>query len=54
MITCVMIYIFHKMLALLKKQLNYIKDSIFEYFFKECNRFVIIFFTTYNDGKFNS
>ena len=31
----VMVYIIHKMLVLLKNHLNYIKDSIFECFFKE-------------------
>ena len=34
----VMVYIIHKMLVLLKNHLNYIKDSIFECFFKEYNR----------------
>ena len=33
----VMIYIIHKVLVLLKNNLNYYKDSIFEYFFKEYN-----------------
>ena len=47
------------MLPLLKNNLNYFEDSIFECLFKEYNRLVIffkkvIFFTTYNDGKFNS
>ena len=52
----VMIYI-HKMLALLKINLNYIKDSIFECFFKEYNGLLFfflkktIFFTTYIDGN---
>ena len=52
-----MIYIIHKILILPKNHLNYFKGSIFEYFFKEHNRllfiffFKIIFFTTYNDGK---
>ena len=31
----IMIYIDHKMLVLLNNYLNYIKDSIFECFFKE-------------------
>ena len=31
--TFVMIYIIHKMLILFKNHLNYLKDSIFEYFF---------------------
>ena len=32
------IYIIHKMLVLLKNYLNYLKDRIFECFFKEYNR----------------
>ena len=36
-----MIYIIHKMLVLLKNHLNYIKDGIFEYFFKEYNKLLI-------------
>ena len=55
----VMIYIIHKMLVLLKNCLNYLKDSILEYFFKEYNRLLIFsekltFFITYNNGKFTS
>ena len=34
----VMIYIIHKMLVLLKNHLNYLKNNIFECFFKEYNR----------------
>ena len=49
----VMIYIIHKMSVLIKNNLNYLKDSIFECFFKNCNR-VLIFFITYNNGKFKS
>ena len=30
-----MSYIIHKMLLFIKNNLNYFKDSIFEYFFKE-------------------
>ena len=52
----VMVYIIHKMLVLLKNNLNYLKDSIFYRFFKECNGLVFrkkkTFFTTYNDGNF--
>ena len=33
-----MIYIMHKMLVLIKNDLNYLKDSIFKCFFKEYNR----------------
>ena len=33
-----MIYIIHKMLALLKNHLNYLKDNIFECLFKKYNR----------------
>ena len=38
----VMIYIIHKMFVLLENNLNYLKDSIFECFFKEYNR--LLFF----------
>ena len=51
----VMIYIFHKILELLKNHLNYVKDNIFECFFKKYNRlifiFLIFFFITFNDGN---
>ena len=55
----VMIYIIHKMSVLLKTHLNYLKDNIFECFFKEYNRplFLLkkrIFSTTYNGVKFKS
>ena len=39
----VMIYIIHKMLVLLKNNLNHLKDSIFKWFFKEYNRPLFIF-----------
>ena len=47
----VMVYIIHKMLILLKNQLNFLKDNIFECLFKEYNRLLLffkknIFFTT--------
>ena len=35
-----MIFITHKMLVLLKNNLNYLKESIFECFFKEYKRLV--------------
>ena len=35
----VMVYIFHKILVLLKNNLNYLKDNIFECLFKKYNRF---------------
>ena len=34
----VMIYIIHKVLALLKNHVSYLKDNIFECFFKKYNR----------------
>ena len=37
----VMAYIIHKILVLLKNLLNYLKDNIFECFFKKCNRLFI-------------
>ena len=40
----VMIYIIHKMLVLLKNNLNYLNDSIFEIFYKEYNRLLFFFF----------
>ena len=50
------VMIIHKMLALLKNLLNYLKDSIFECLLKEYNRLLsfflkMIFFTTYNDRR---
>ena len=52
----VITYIIHKMLVLLKNyHLNYLKDSIFQYFLKEYNRLFfflnIYFFTIFNDRK---
>ena len=38
-----MIYLIHIMLVLLKNHVNYLEDSIFEYFFKEYNRFSFFF-----------
>ena len=37
----VLIYIIHKMLVLLRNDLNYLKDSILEFFFKEYNKVLI-------------
>ena len=34
----VMIYVIHKVFVFLKNHLNFLKDSIFECFFKEYNR----------------
>ena len=54
----IMIYIIHKILALLKNHLNFLKNSIFKCFIKKYNRFLIFFFNsffiTYNYGKFKS
>ena len=33
-----MIYIIHKILVLIKSHLNYLKDNVFECFFKKYNR----------------
>ena len=52
-----MIYTIHKILVLLKNNLNDLNDSIFECFFKEYNRvlfFQLFFFKTYHNGKLNS
>ena len=35
------IYIIHKILAVLKKHLNYLNDNIFECFFKEYDRLLL-------------
>ena len=37
----VMIYIINKMLALLKNNLNFLRDSISDCFFNECNTFFL-------------
>ena len=46
-----MIYIIHKMKVLLKNYLNYLKDDIFEFLFKNYNRLLVfkknIFFSFY-------
>ena len=39
----VMIHIIHKILALLKNHLNYLKDNIFECFFKKYNRLIFFY-----------
>ena len=41
-----MIYIIHKILILIKNHLNYLKDNIFEFFFKKYNR--LLFFLKIN------
>ena len=41
--TFIMIYVIHKMLVLLKINLNYLKDIIIELFFKEYNRLLFFF-----------
>ena len=40
----IMICIIYKMLVLLKNNLNYLKDSIFECFLKEYNTFLCFWF----------
>ena len=54
-----LIYIIHKMLALIRNNLNYLKDSIFECFFRKYNRLLVFiendfFFITYNNGMSQS
>ena len=54
-----LIYIIHKMLVLIRNNLNYLKDSIFECFFRKYNRLLVFiendfFFTTYNNGMSQS
>ena len=40
----IMINTIHKILVLIKNQLNYLKDNIFEWFFKEYNRLLSFIF----------
>ena len=52
----VMVYIIHKILVLLIDHLSYLRDNIFECFFKRYNRPLFFlkkffFFMSYNDGK---
>ena len=39
----VMIYIIHKILVLIKNHMNYLKDNIFEFFFKKYNSLLFFF-----------
>ena len=55
----IMIYTIHKVLVLIENHLNYLKDNIFKYFFKEYNiplffKKNIFFFILYNHKKFKS
>ena len=53
----VMIYIIHKMLVLIKNNLNYLKDIIFEYFLRSIIDLIFFksfLFIIYNNGKFKS
>ena len=52
----VMIHIIHKILALLKSHLTYLKDNVLECFFKKYKRLFFflkkkVLFMTYNDEK---
>ena len=51
----VMIHIIHKILVLIKNHMNYLKDNIFEFFFKKYNRVLFFLkkfcFIIHNDGK---
>ena len=49
-----MIHIIHKISVLIKNHLNYIKDNIFERFFKTYFFQKLFFFIMYNNGKFKS
>ena len=55
----IVIYTIHKILVLIKNHLSYLKDNIFECFFKEYKILLIfskklIFFIIYNNVKFRS
>ena len=53
----IMIYIIHKMFLLFKNQLNYLKNSIFEFFLRSTVDLLLeytlelFFFITYNNEK---
>ena len=44
----VMIYIIHKILVFIKNYLNYLKDNIFECFFKKYNILLFFFFLNFS------
>ena len=50
------IYIIHKILVLIENHLDYLKDNIFECFFKKYKSVLFFeknfFFIIYNNGKF--
>ena len=50
-----MISIIHNILVLIKNHLNYLKDNIFEFFFKKYNRLLFFekkfFYIIYNNEK---
>ena len=53
----IMIFTFYKISVLIKNHLNYLKDNIFERFFKKYNRILFFFknfFQTCNNGKLTS
>ena len=52
-----MTHIIHKILVLIENHVNYLKDNIFDCFFKECNRFFFFFFfflIIYKYGNFKN
>ena len=48
----IIIYTIHKILVFIKNHLNYLKDNIFECFFKEYNMLLIFFFFKYFFSKY--
>ena len=51
----IMIYTVQEILLLIKNNLNYLKDNIFECFFREYKMLLTVlncFFIIYNNGKF--
>ena len=51
----VMVYLIYKILLLIKNNMNYLKDNLFEFFLRNVIKYLFfrknIFFIIYNDGK---
>ena len=51
----VMVYLIYKILLLIKNNMNYLKDNLFEFFLRNVIKYLFfrknIFIIIYNDGK---
>ena len=50
----VMVYLIYKILLLIKNNMNYLKDNLFEFFLRNVIKYLFfrkIFVIIYNDGK---